>query len=124
MKILIDMNLSPDWVDVLTENGFEAAHWSAIGDPRADDPTLMDWARANGCVVFTHDLDFGALLALTQAESPSVIQVRTQDVAPAHLSGMVIAALRNYAPQLEAGALIVLDEGKSRVRILPLARPS
>ncbi len=121
MKILIDMNLSPDWADVLITSGFEAAHWSTIGDPRADDPVLMDWARANGYVVFTHDLDFGTLLALTQAESPSVIQVRTQDVTPAYLSGMVIAALRKYESLLETGALIVLDEGKSRVRILPLA---
>jgi predicted nuclease of predicted toxin-antitoxin system len=120
MKILIDMNLSPDWVDVLIGNGFEALHWSTIGDQRADDSVLMDWARANGYVVFTHDLDFGTLLALTQAESPSVIQVRTQDVTPAHLSGMIIAALRNYESLLESGALIVLDEAKSRVRILPL----
>ena len=124
MKILVDMNLSPDWVETLTKSGFVSIHWSAIGDPRADDAVLMDWARANGYVVFTHDLDFGALLALTQAESPSVIQVRTQDVTPAHLSGIVIAALRNYEALLEAGALIVLDEGKSRARILPLTRRS
>jgi len=124
MKILIDMNLSPDWVNILIENGFEAMHWSTIGNPRADDSTIMDWARANSYIVFTHDLDFGALLVLTQAESPSVIQVRTQDVTPAHASRLVIAALRAYESQLEAGALIVLDEGKSRVRILPLARPS
>jgi predicted nuclease of predicted toxin-antitoxin system len=122
MKILVDMNLSPDWVAVLVENGFAAAHWSTVGDPRADDSVIMDWARANDHVVFTHDLDFGALLALTQAESPSVIQVRTQDVTPAHLSGMMLAVLRKHESQLEAGALIILDEGKSRVRILPLAR--
>lgn len=42
----------------------------------------MAWARANDYIVFTHDLDFGAMLALTNAESPSVIQVRTQDVTP------------------------------------------
>jgi predicted nuclease of predicted toxin-antitoxin system len=122
MKILVDMNLSPDWVAVLVGHGFEAAHWSTVGDPRADDLVIMDWARANDHIVFTHDLDFGALLALTQAESPSVIQVRTQDVTPAHLSGMMLAALRNHESQLDAGALIILDEGKSRVRILPLAR--
>jgi len=95
-----------------------------MGDPRADDSVLMEWARANDHVVFTHDLVFGAALALTQGESLSVIQVRTQDVTPAHLETMVIAALRQYESLLEAGALIVLDEGKSRVRILPLARRS
>ncbi len=84
----------------------------------------MDWARANAYVIFTHDLDFGTALALTQAESPSVIQVRTQDVTPAHLETAVVEVLKNNEPMLEAGALIVLDEGRSRLRILPLTRRS
>ena len=124
MKILIDMNLSPAWVEVLAKHGFPAVHWSTVGDPRAEDSVLMDWARANTYIVFTHDLDFGAALALTQAENPSVIQVRTQDVTPAHLESAVVEVLRNNESLLEAGALIVLDEGRSRVRILPLARRS
>ena len=82
MKILIDMNLSPDWVKVLERAGWEAVHWSTVGDMRAPDDVIMLWARENGYIVFTHDLDFGVLLALTRAESPSVIQVRTQDVFP------------------------------------------
>ena len=56
-------------------------HWSTV-DIRAADDVIMSWARENGFIVFTHDLDFGVLLALTQAENPSVIQVRTQDVFP------------------------------------------
>ncbi len=110
--------------EIFTRHGLSAVHWSTIGDPRAEDPILFQWARANGYVVFTHDLDFGTLLALTQAESPSVIQVRTQDVTPHYLERMVIGALNEYGSLLEAGALIVLDEGKSRVRILPLSKKS
>jgi predicted nuclease of predicted toxin-antitoxin system len=34
MKILIDMNLSPLWVDVLTAAGIEAMHWSTIDGSR------------------------------------------------------------------------------------------
>jgi|SRR5215213_11492839 len=120
MKILIDMNLSPEWVAVFTDHAIEAVHWSTIGDPRAPDLSLMSWARENGYIVFTHDLDFGALLALTQTESPSVIQVRTQDVTPAHLERTVISSLRKHQSLLETGALIVLDENRARVRILPL----
>jgi len=120
MKILVDMNLSPDWVAVLTNHGLAAVHWSTVGDPRAEDTVIMDWARDNGYVVFTHDLDFGAALALTQAEGPSVIQVRTQDVTPEHLEPQLINVLENNRAQLAAGCLIVLDEGRSRVRILPL----
>ena len=83
MKILIDMNLSPDWTVSLREAGFESVHWSQVGDPKASDETIMNYALARGHVVFTHDLDFGAILAATHAEAPSVIQVRTQDVDPA-----------------------------------------
>lgn len=121
MTILIDMNLSPEWVGILEGHGWTAVHWSTIGDPRAEDTVLMNWARANQHVVFTHDLDFGAMLALTQAESPSVIQVRTQDVTPTHLGPAVIEVLEKYESSLEAVALIVVDEGRSRVRILPLS---
>jgi predicted nuclease of predicted toxin-antitoxin system len=114
------MNLSPDWVNLLTEAGWEAVHWSKIGDFRAADSEIMAWAKKNGCVVFTHDLDFGTALALTQAEGPSVIQVRTQDVAPSTIGKLVVNSLRRFQSELEKGALIVLDETRARARVLPL----
>jgi predicted nuclease of predicted toxin-antitoxin system len=96
-----------------------------IGQPlvvcfRAADSEIMAWAKQNNCVVFTHDLDFGTMLALTQADSPSVIQVRTQDVTPVAIGNLVTNALRQFQPELEQGALIVLDEAQVRARILPL----
>jgi predicted nuclease of predicted toxin-antitoxin system len=120
VKVLIDMNLSPDWVPILLRHGWPAIHWSTVGDPRATDRTIMDWALANGHIVFTHDLDFGTMLALTHAAGPSVLQVRAQDVLPDHLEGVVIAALRQHDADLAAGALVVVDESKCRVRVLPL----
>ncbi len=119
MKIVIDMNLSPDWVEVLKDAGWESVHWSTVGDMRATDDVIMSWARENGYVVFTHDLDFGVLLALTQAESPSVIQVRTQDVFPEVLSKRLVKVLLEHQTTLEQGALLTVDESKARVRVLP-----
>ena len=121
MRLLVDMNLSPEWVAVLNRAGWEAIHWSTVGNPRAEDEEIMAWARAQKHVVFTHDLDFGTLLALTRAGSPSVIQVRTQDVTPAALGALVVNALRQFAGMLEKGALVVLDEARARARVLPLA---
>jgi predicted nuclease of predicted toxin-antitoxin system len=120
MKILVDMNLSPGWVPVLERHGWSAAHWSTVGNPRATDPTIMAWARANGYVVFTHDLDFGTLLALTHDSGPSVVQVRAQDTLPAHLESVLVAALTQNQAELESGALVVVDESRSRVRVLPI----
>jgi predicted nuclease of predicted toxin-antitoxin system len=115
------MNLSPEWATLLEEHGWEAIHWSTIGDPRASDRTIMDWARSNGYVVFTHDLDFGALLAVTHAKGPSVIQVRTHGVTPQRVGAIVLVALKEHQAALDRGALISLDEERARARILPLA---
>lgn len=120
MKIVIDMNLSPDWVPILTKAGYEAVHWSTVGDPRASDKVIMAWAVANGFVVFTHDLDFGAILATTQAKTPSVIQLRSQDILPDTAASPILAALKKFSTELEAGALITLDETRTRARILPI----
>ena len=120
IQILIDMNLSPDWVKQLAAHGCHAVHWSTIGNPKAADREIMDWARSNGYVVFTHDLDFGTMLALTHATGPSVIQVRGQNVLPDHMAPIVLEAMKQYQSDLTSGALVVVDEAKSRVRILPI----
>ncbi|MCA9075676.1 MAG: DUF5615 family PIN-like protein [Planctomycetaceae bacterium] len=120
IQILIDMNLSPDWVPLLESAGWSTQHWSHVGDPHAEDRTIMDWAEANAYVVFTHDLDFGTILALTHKSGPSVLQIRGQDVLPDKMGPLVIAALNQHSADLEAGAILVVEEGKSRVRILPI----
>ena len=93
------MNLSPEWQPLLQAHGFEAIHWSTIGPHNAPDREVMQWARDNEAVVFTHDLDFGILLAHSKAGRPSVVQVRTQDVSPEHLGRVVLLALRT--PELD-----------------------
>lgn len=123
MKILIDMNLSPQWMHVLQSAGYECIHWSQIGPSNAPDREIMQWARIHEYVVFTHDLDFGAILASTNANAPSVFQVRSQDVSPKTLSDVVLWALKQFEEQLKEGALVTVNERASRVRILPLKPP-
>ncbi len=120
MKIVVDMNLSPSWIPLLERAGFEAVHWSAVGNPRAVDTTVMGWARDHGFIVFTHDLGFGSILASTGATGPSVIQVRAQDVTPDYLGEIVINCLHQCENILLTGAIISVDEGRMRFRILPL----
>ena len=114
------MNLSPEWVQEFKLYDIEAVHWSTVGAFDAPDELLIDWARNNDHIIFTHDLDFGTALALTKAEKPSIIQVRTQNVTVTHLNTMVISTIKTYNKLLIKGALVVLDEDKSRIRILPL----
>ena len=120
VSILVDMNLSEEWISHLKQAGWRAVHWSSVGDPRAEDATIMTWAVANGYTVLTHDLDFGTALALTHADGPSVIQVRTQKVLPEHIGPLVLEALRRFEAELSAGAVVVVEPAASRVRVLPL----
>jgi predicted nuclease of predicted toxin-antitoxin system len=122
MKLLIDMNLSPLWVKFFADSGYGSIHWSEVGEPWAPDAEIMDYAGTNGFVIFTHDLDFGALLARRRVRGPSVIQVRTQDVLPGSIGELVVRALNASISQLELGALVTVDPNRNRIRLLPIER--
>ena len=120
MKLLVDMNLSPKWVDHLKVAGFEAAHWSELGAANATDQEIMAYARRLSYVVLTHDLDFSSILAATNGGEPSVVQVRADDVSPSAIGEPVVTALRQMVTELGGGALITIDPARTRLRLLPL----
>jgi predicted nuclease of predicted toxin-antitoxin system len=120
MKVLIDMNLSPRWTHFLAEAGIEAAHWSELGPGDAADTEIMAFAKEHDYVVFTHDLDFSAILAATHGDKPSVIQVRCEDVRPESIGGAVVASVRQTADSLAEGALLTVEPNRMRLRLLPL----
>ena len=45
LPLLVDMNLSPAWVDWLHARGCSAVHWSSVGNPCASDRIVLAWAR-------------------------------------------------------------------------------
>lgn len=44
MKILIDMNLSPKFSQLLADSGWESIHWSTVDHPGASDREIIEWA--------------------------------------------------------------------------------
>jgi predicted nuclease of predicted toxin-antitoxin system len=120
MKLLLDMNLSPRWVTTLKNAGFEALHWSTCGKGGAADTEIMAFARANDYVVLTYDLDFSAILAATGGDKPSVVQIRADDLSPDTIGRQVILALQQMVAELDAGALLTVEPGRTRLRVLPL----
>ena len=80
----------------------------------------MTYARTNDFVVLTHDLDFSTILAATNGNKPSVVQIRAENVSPDVLGNKVIMAIKQMAPELEAGALLTIDARHTRLRVLPL----
>lgn len=120
MKLLIDMNLSPRWVDIFSSVGMGAVHWSSVGASNAPDIEILAYARANDMIVLTHDLDFSAILAATQGGKPSVVQIRAEDINTEAIGQRIVGALRQMANELEEGALLTVDPNRTRLRVLPL----
>jgi predicted nuclease of predicted toxin-antitoxin system len=122
VKLLIDMNLSPRWVEWLSSAGFASAHWSTVGMPTARDAEIMEYAARNDYVVLTHDLDFGSILATTGGGKPSVVQIRSEDLRPESIGQVMITALKQMHLELEAGALVTVHPNRTRLNLLPLQR--
>ena len=118
MRLVVDMNLSSDWVDALRTDGLQAIHWSSLGPESADDGVILDWAREHDAVVLTRDLDFAATISTLGLTSPSVIQLRINQVRPERHMPLVKRALALHRDQLDRGAIITLEEERIRIRNL------
>lgn len=114
------MNLSPEWLDVLDRAGWEACHWTSIGPPDASDVELLDWAQKRGYTVLTQDLDFTQLLFHLRASGPSLVLLRIADELSRFQQERVCAAIKSSTTALETGAVLVIDEHRTRVRRLPI----
>jgi predicted nuclease of predicted toxin-antitoxin system len=124
MKILVDMCLPPSWVEFLHNAGWEALHCSSIGPTPTKDIEVMAWAREHCHILFTHDLDFGAALALATESGPSIFQVTAQDLMTVNIGPAVVRTLRELESLLESGALVQvgLESGKARIFRLPISK--
>jgi len=67
----------------------------------------------------THDLDFGEILAVSNSQKPSVIQIRSVDVSPDTIGKSVLKAINQFKKDIESGALVTIDLTKTRLRSLP-----
>jgi predicted nuclease of predicted toxin-antitoxin system len=120
MKILVDMNLSPKWAGFLNGNGIEVVHWSFIGSPDTPDSEIMAYAKEYNFTVLTNDLDFGYILAITHGKKPSVIQMRTGALGYDRIGAVVLSAIKMLSADIDKGALVTVDQHKTRVNLLPL----
>jgi predicted nuclease of predicted toxin-antitoxin system len=69
MKLLVDLNLFPRWIEWPTNAGFEARHWPTAGELMASDSEVMAYAAAHRDVVLTRDLDFSSILAVLRTSA-------------------------------------------------------
>ena len=120
MKLLFDMNLSPKLADILMAKGIESVHWFKIGAPEAADSEILAYASENDYIIVTSDLDFSTIMSISHGSKPSVIQIRVQGFQKDRTVDLIIFAIKQFADELEKGAVMSIDTKKSRLRLLPL----
>jgi len=119
MRFLADAGVSPDTIALLTRLGHDAIHVRAPEMHRAQDRELVDYARSEGRVIVTFDLDFGTSSPCV-LDRPSVILLRLSDERPAEVNGRLATVVAEQDTALEAGALILVEDVRYRVRKLPI----
>jgi predicted nuclease of predicted toxin-antitoxin system len=122
MRFLVDNALSPVVAQKLREEGHDAIHTREIGMAAASDPIVFDRAADDERILISADTDFGTLLAMRESTKPSVILFRREDHRPPSQVSRLIAELPNLSPDLEKGAMIVIEDARVRIRPLPILR--
>jgi predicted nuclease of predicted toxin-antitoxin system len=120
VKFLLDMNLSPKWVDLLRAADYEALRWTALGEASASDQEIMHYALIEGYTVLTHDQDFNTLLAHSRAGKPSVVLLRLSSLRVDKVGLRVLKAIAASKYDLARGAIVVIEDKRVRIRPLPL----
>jgi len=122
IAFLLDQGLPRSAANELTRRGFDTVHTGDIGMAMATDEQILDHARHERRTVVTLDADFHALLALSNASSPSVVRIRIERLQGAQLAALVDRVITMCEGDLKAGAMVTVDEQSVRVRGLPLVR--
>jgi predicted nuclease of predicted toxin-antitoxin system len=120
VKFLLDQGLPRSTVQHLQNVGVVAEHVGDLGLARATDETIVDEGRNREAVVVTLDSDFHALLALSNASSPSVIRIRIEGLKGDAVARIIQQVIEAAESDLSVGAAISVTERRVAVRRLPL----
>lgn len=107
-------------VRALRLDGHNAVHLREEGLSRLPDAEILEKARQEQRVILTFDLDFGDLLATGAQSFPSIVIFRLHNTTPGAVTNHLREVIAQRHAELEAGAIIIVEDARHRVRRLPL----
>jgi predicted nuclease of predicted toxin-antitoxin system len=119
--ILLDQGLPREAAEQLRAAGLKCTHVGEIGMSASSDTEILEYARANDCVVVTLDADFHTILVVAGMSTPSVIRIRLEGRKGTAIATIVREVLTAYAPDLTAGCMITVKEHKTTCHLLTRA---
>jgi len=122
VRFLADMGVDLRVVEWLRRSGYDAVHLRELGWHRMPDGEIFEKAGGEGRVILTFDLDFGEIAAFSTGKRASVIVFRLQNARAAHVIERLAATLAPAMPELEEGAVVVVEETRHRIRRMPVGR--
>jgi predicted nuclease of predicted toxin-antitoxin system len=122
MRFLADMGVSQRVVTWLQEQGHDATHLRDEGLQRLENGDIFTKALRESRIILTWDLDFTEILALSKMGIVSAVVFRLMNTRSDHVIERLERVLSTSAQDLEEGAIVSVEEGRHRVRLLPLGR--
>lgn len=120
MRFLADMGVSQRVVEWLRLAGHDAAHLRDEGLQRLPNGQIFQKAADEQRIVLTFDLDFGEILANCGAKTVSVILFSLRNTRADFVVQRLNAVLEESGPRLLQGSIVVVEDGRHRIRKLPI----
>ncbi len=120
MRFLGDMGVSQRVIAWLRASGHDAVHLRDEGLQRLTNGEIFKKGLAERRIVLTFDLDFGEIVAESAGQVVSVVLFRLHDTRTPHVIARLQTVLEQSSHELSAGAVVVVEEGRHRVRRLPI----
>jgi predicted nuclease of predicted toxin-antitoxin system len=114
------MNISPRTVSLLQEEGWDVIRVSERLPVNAPDQEVMEFAREDGRVLITQDLDFSTLLALGGYGEPSLVTIRMSEAEPEAVAKRLLEIFPQIEEVLREGCAVTVKDFSVRVRRLPI----
>jgi predicted nuclease of predicted toxin-antitoxin system len=114
------MGVSMRVVEWLRATGHDVLHLRDEGLQRLPNGEVFRKAHREGRVVLTFDLDFGEIIAGSSGNVVSVVLFRLHNTRAEWIISRLESVLGQSSHELAAGAIVVVEEARHRVRTLPL----